>query len=146
MAVLCLTLCFPHLTASTGDPHHQHFNFLNFIDLFMFIFSRAGSLCYVPAYSSFGVPASRCSGFSCGRAQALGHSAGGPKDTVSVVAMHGLSCSVAYGIFPDQGLSSCPLHWPADSQPLDHQGSPISPFLNALQYFIIKFVPSPCCC
>ena len=25
---------------------------------------------------------------------------------------------------PDQGLNLCPLHWQADSQPLDHQGSP----------------------
>ena len=132
MAVLCLTLCFAHLTASTGDTHHQHFYFLHFIYLFMFIFGCAGSLCYVQAYSSFGVPASHCSGFSCGRAQALGHSARGPKNAVSVVALHGLSCSVAYGVFLDQGLNSCPLHWPADSQPVDHQGSPISAFLNAL--------------
>ena len=33
----------------------------------------------------------------------------------SVVAVHGLSCSAACGIFPDQGLNSCPLHWQADS-------------------------------
>ena len=37
---------------------------------------------------------------------------------------HGLSCSVACGIFLDQGLNLCPLHWQADSQPLHHQGSP----------------------
>ena len=41
----------------------------------------------------------------------------------SVVVGHGLSCPVAYGIFPDQGLNPCCLHWWADSQPLDHQGS-----------------------
>ena len=29
--------------------------------------------------------------------------------------MHGLSCSVACGIFPDQGSNPCPLHWQADS-------------------------------
>ena len=28
---------------------------------------------------------------------------------------HGLSCSTACGIFPDQGLNPCPLHWQADS-------------------------------
>ena len=28
---------------------------------------------------------------------------------------HGLSCSAACGIFPDQGLNPCPLHWQADS-------------------------------
>ncbi|KAJ8779522.1 hypothetical protein J1605_012406 [Eschrichtius robustus] len=42
----------------------------------------------------------------------------------SVVVAHGPSCSVACGIFPDQGSSLCPLHWQADSQPLRHQGSP----------------------
>ena len=42
----------------------------------------------------------------------------------SVVAGLGLSCFAACGIFPDQGLNPCPLHWQAGSQPLDHQGSP----------------------
>ena len=42
----------------------------------------------------------------------------------SVVVAHELSCSAAYGIFPDQGSNPCPLHWQADSQPLCHQGSP----------------------
>ena len=32
-----------------------------------------------------------------------------------VVVAHGLSCSTACGIFPDQGLNLCPLHWQADS-------------------------------
>ena len=41
----------------------------------------------------------------------------------SVVVAHRLSCLTAYGILPDQGLNPCPLHWQADSQPLDHQGS-----------------------
>ena len=42
----------------------------------------------------------------------------------SVVVAHGPSCSVAYGILPDQGSNPCPLDWQADSQPLRHQGSP----------------------
>ena len=33
----------------------------------------------------------------------------------SVVVAHGLSCSAACGILPDQGLNPCPLHWQADS-------------------------------
>ena len=37
---------------------------------------------------------------------------------------HGLSCSSACGIFPDQGSNPCPPHWQADSYPLRHQGSP----------------------
>ena len=42
----------------------------------------------------------------------------------SVIVAHGLSCSAARGIFPDQGSNPCPLYWQADSQPLRHQGSP----------------------
>ena len=33
----------------------------------------------------------------------------------SVVVAHGLSCSAACGIFLDQGLNLCPLHWQVDS-------------------------------
>ena len=40
----------------------------------------------------------------------------------SVVGAHWLSCSMACGIFLDQGSSPCPLDWQVDSQPLDHQG------------------------
>ena len=69
-----------------------------------------------------GAQASHCGGFSCCGAQALGMQA-------SVVVahglsscgswalecrlnsmVHGLSCSVACGIFPDQGSNPCPLH------------------------------------
>ena len=48
----------------------------------------------------------------------------------SVAVAHGPSCSVACGIFPDQGSNPCPLHWQADSQPLRHQGSPSVNFLT----------------
>ena len=37
---------------------------------------------------------------------------------------HGLSCSAACGIFPDQGLNPCLLHWQADSLLLSYQESP----------------------
>ena len=33
----------------------------------------------------------------------------------SVVVAHRLSCSMACGIFPDQGPNLCPLHWQEDS-------------------------------
>ena len=42
----------------------------------------------------------------------------------SVVVAHGLSCSTACAIFPDQGSNPCPLHWQADSLLLSHQGNP----------------------
>ena len=37
---------------------------------------------------------------------------------------YGLSHPEECGIFPDQGLNLCLLHWQADSLPLSHQGSP----------------------
>ena len=48
----------------------------------------------------------------------------GSRRAGSATVAHGPSCSVACGIFPDQGLNPCTLHWQADSQPLCHQGSP----------------------
>ena len=48
----------------------------------------------------------------------------------SVVVVHGLSCSTVCGIFPDQGLNACLLHWQADSLPQSHQGSPVRNFIN----------------
>ena len=50
--------------------------------------------------------------------------------TVSVVVEQGLSCSVTCGIFPDQGLNLCLLHWQADSLPLSHEGNPPTPLLK----------------
>ena len=57
----------------------------------------------------------------------------GSRRAGSVVVAHGPSCSVACGIFPDQGSNPCPLHWQADSQPLRHQGSPLFTFLKNWQ-------------
>ena len=53
-------------------------------------------------------------GFSCCRAQVLGVSA-------SVVVAHGPGCSMACGIFPDQGLNLCPLHWQVNAYALYYQ-------------------------
>ena len=41
----------------------------------------------------------------------------------SLVVVHGLSCSAACGIFPDQVSNPCLLHWQMDSLPLSHQGT-----------------------
>ena len=46
----------------------------------------------------------------------------GLQSTGSIIVVRGLSCSMAYGIFLDQGLNPCLLHWQADSLPLSHQG------------------------
>ena len=40
------------------------------------------------------------------------------QSTGSTLVAHGLSCSLARGIFPDQGSNPYLLHWQADSLPL----------------------------
>ena len=79
--------------------------------------------------SSCGARASYCDVFSCCQARALGcvgfSSCGSweSESTGSTVVVHGLSCSMACRIFPDQGWNLCLLHWQAGSSPLSHQGS-----------------------
>ena len=74
----------------------------------VFAFACARSCCYAWAFSSCGPHESPCGGFySCIR-RALWARA-------SVVVAPGLSCSVAEGLFPDQGLNPCSLQWQADS-------------------------------
>ena len=59
--------------------------------------------------------------------------------TGSTLVVHGLSCSEARGIFPDQGSNPCLLHWQLDSLPLSHQGSPSLSFKIpfSIQYIFI---------
>ena len=52
-----------------------------------------------------------------------------------VVVVHGLSCSAACGIFPDQGLNPRPLGGQVDSYLLSHQGSPLVPLDFVLERF-----------
>ena len=99
-----------------------------FLNLFLFYFSFW--LCWVfvsvrglsPVAASGGHSSSRCAGLSLSRPLLLRST--GSRRAGSVVVAHGPSCSVACGIFPDQGSNPCALHWQADSQPLRHQGSP----------------------
>ena len=121
--------------------------FLFFINLFIYLFLAAlGLRCCTLAFCRCGergllfveeARASHCSGVFCGGARALGVRpsvvvARGLQSAGSVVVAHGLSCSAACGIFPDQGSNPCPLHQQADSQPLRHQGSPVLFLLNGL--------------
>ena len=77
--------------------------------------------------ASGGHSSSRCTGLSLSWPLLLRST--GSRRAGSVVVAHGLSCSAARGIFPDQGSNPCALHWQADSQPLRHQGSPWLPLL-----------------
>ena len=107
------------------------FLILHFIYLFIYFW-----LCWVfvsvrglsPVAASRGHSSSRCAGLSLSRPLLLRST--GSRRAGSVVVAHGLSCSTACGIFPDQGSNPCPLHWQADSQPLCHQGSPWNSVLS----------------
>ena len=95
-----------------------------FIYLFIYfwlcwVFASVRGLSLVAA--SGGHSSSRCAVLSLSRPLLLRST--GSRRAGSVVAAHGPSCCAACGIFPDQGLNPCPLHWQADSQPLCHQGS-----------------------
>ena len=73
--------------------------------------------------------ASHFSGFPCCEARLWGHGlssvAPGIWSSGSIVAAHELSCSVACGIFLDQGSIPCLPHRQADPLLLGHQRSPI---------------------
>ena len=106
------------IPATQVTPHLQppllgHFLFLFLKNLFIYLFlAELGLRCCVRAFSS------------CGDRGLLFVVVHGLQSAGLVVVAHGLSCSVACGIFPDQGSNPCPLHSQADSQPLCHQGSP----------------------
>ena len=53
----------------------------------------------------------------------------GPQRTFSVAGAHRSPHSEACEILLDGGLTSCLLHWWADSLPLSHQGGPKGDFL-----------------
>ena len=102
------------------------FFFLIFIYLFIYfwlcwVFVSVWGLSLVVA--SGGHSSSRCAGLSL--SWPLLFRSTSSRHAGSVVVAHGLSCSAACGIFPDQGSNPCPLHWQADSQPLCHQGRPV---------------------
>ena len=93
-----------------------------------------------PAAASGDHSSSRCAGLSLSRPLLLQSTVS--RHAGSAVVAHRPSCSAACGIFPDQGLNPCPLHWQADSQPLRHQGSPLIVFLDSLGFSVYKIMSS----
>ena len=102
-----------------------YFNFLNFYLWLCWVLVSVRGLS--PVAASRGHHSSLwCAGVSLLRPLLL--RSAGSRRAGSVIVAHGPSCSPVCGIFPDQGSNPCPLHWQADSQPLCHQGSPLSLF------------------
>ena len=109
--------------------------FFNWLIIFKFyflwpcwVFVSVQGLSLVAA--SGGHSSSRCAGLSLSWPLLLQSTSS--RRAGSVVVAHGSSCSVACGIFPDQGSNPCTLYWQADSQPLRHQGSPLDGFVFGL--------------
>ena len=114
-----------------------YFFFLNLFIYYLWlcwVFVSVRGLSLVAA--SGGHSSSWCVGLSLSRPLLLRST--GSRRAGSVIVAHGPSCSAAYGIFPDQGLNPCSLHWQADSQPLRHQGSPHLVFFVAHFKIIIN--------
>ena len=102
---------------------NYYYYFFNILFIYLWlccVFVSVRGLFLVVA--SGGHSSSRCAGLSLSRPLLLRST--GSRRASSVIVAHGLSCSAACGIFPDQGSNPCSLHWQADSQPLHHQGSP----------------------
>ena len=59
------------------------------------------------------------------------------QSTVAIIVVPRLSCSVACGILPDQGLNPCRLHWQTNSLPLNHQRNPLILFYTSDLYLQI---------
>ena len=131
-----------NITSSRLGPHcasdvrhqvrtQQHFK-NNFIYSFLALLLRLFSSCSEwGLLSNCGAQASHRSGFSCeapapGRLGFNGCGTWAQSLQVSgiVIVQHGLSYSVACGVFSDQGLNRCLLNWQMDYLPLNHQGSP----------------------
>ena len=125
--------------------------FFNRIVLFIFFFNIFFWLCWVfvsvrgpsPVAASGGHSSSRCAGLSPSRPLPLRST--GSRRAGSAAVAHGPSCSVARGIFPDQGSNPCPPHWRADSQPLRHKGSPTFFLFNKFTYLFLAALGLRCC-
>ena len=113
----------------------RFFGFLNFIYLLLAVLSLHcwyglfSSSCKQGLLSSCGAWAN-CGDFCWSGAQALKHmsfSSGSAWALEHRLNSCGAQayCSMACGIFPDQGLNPCLLHWQVDSLPLSLQESPI---------------------
>ena len=87
--------------------------YVSFFLICIYTFGCAGSSLLQGLLSGCGAWASHCGDFSCCRARALG--CGGFNSCSSQDLDHKLSCSLACGIFPDQGSNPCLLCWQVDS-------------------------------
>ena len=119
---MILFFLFFKIFGRVGSFFFKFYLFIYFWVCWVFVSVRGLSL----VAASGGHSSSWCAGLSLSQPLLLRST--GSRCEGSVIVAHGPSCSAACGIFPNQGLNLCPLHWQADSQPLRHQGSPTNDF------------------
>ena len=117
------------------------FFFLIFIYLFIYLW-----LCWVfvsvrgfsPVAASGSHSSSRCAGLSLSRPLLLRST--GSRCAGSVAVAHGLSCSAACGIFPDQGSNPCPC---IGRQILNHCATREAPTIHNLTFsYMLSWISS----
>ena len=108
--------CLPDSVQFNSVNLFFFFNFWVYLFIYLWLCWVFVSVRGLSLVASGGHSSSRCAGLSLSRPLLLRRT--GSRRAGSVVVAHGLSCSAACGIFPDQGSKPCPLHWQADSQPL----------------------------
>ena len=59
--------------------------------------------------------------------------------TGSIIVVYLQSCFSTCGIFPDQGMNPCLLHWQMDSLPMSHQGKPVLNLKDGNSYKVSIF-------
>ena len=103
-ALLDSSLAYPSSSSTANCVGFFFLIYLLFMSVLVFVSVRGLS----PVAASGGHSSSRCAGLSLSRALLLRST--GSRRAGSAIAAHGPSCSVACGIFPDQGSNPCPLH------------------------------------
>ena len=111
---------FPHLPSRFFFLTFFFYSYFIYLFIYLFIFLAVLGLRFVRGLSLVTASgghsssrygdrsSSRCAGLSLSRPLPLRGT--GSRRAGSVVVAHGPSCSVACGIFPDQGSNPCPLH------------------------------------
>ena len=136
------TLCDPLDCSSPGFPVHPQLLFKWFYLLFLAglglqcpagfaLVAESGGYSVVVAHGLLTAVASlvehRLQDAQASVAVPLGLQSSG-----SVVVVHRLICSMAHGVFPDQGSNL--YHWQVDSLPLNHQGNLTASFFKGSNY------------
>ena len=127
--ISCSDILFMVFCTLTFLPRVLHSLLKNLIYLFLAVLCLRCCVGFSLVVVSRGYPSLQWGSFSLqwlllqstgSRSRGLVVVAPGLQSTGSVIVVHGLTCSTASGIFPDQGSNLCLLMWQMDFPPLSH--------------------------